>query len=141
LLTNSSLSLTPYCPFNIGGTSLTMSNVLTGDAIIYKVTGLNPLFLNGNSPNFAGGALINAGTIVLNGTLSNNLGILVNAGKFTVNGALLGAGVTNNFSGILAGSGSATGITDASGLILPGDTNVIGTLTVGTLILEPSASL
>ena len=71
-LTNTSAS--SFCYFTIGGTSLTLSNTLIGDGTLYKTTpGTSPLFLNGNSPDFAGGVFVASGTLVLNGTLSNNL--------------------------------------------------------------------
>lgn len=138
-LTNA--NATAYCTFNVGGTSLTLNNTITGDATIYKVTGGSPLVIAGNSPGFAGGGLFSAGTVTLTGTLSNALGISLTAGRFNVNGSLLGAGVTTATGSIIAGGGTAAGAIGVSGTLLPGDTGVAGTLTVGGLTLEGSATV
>ncbi len=140
-LTNSSLSPTPYCTFNIGGVSLNLSNVLSGDGILYKSAGAGLLTLSGNSPAFAGGIYQSAGALILNGTLSNTLGVTVSVGTFSLNGTLLGAGLTNGFGTTLTGFGTSIGTVDSAGLVLPGNTNLAGTLTVGGLVLGGSAAL
>ncbi len=133
--------------FKVGGTapaSLTLSNVITGNGIIYKEANTNTLTLAGNSPNFAGGITINViGNVTLasSGTLSNALGITVNIGNFNMNGTLLGAGVTNQFGANFTGSGSSAGIADVSGNLFPGASNSVGTITLGGLILEGSGNL
>jgi autotransporter-associated beta strand protein len=137
------MTLTNNCLFNVNNNtvSLTLNNVITGPGQITKI-GAGLLTLSGNSPNYGGGLLVNAGSVTVSGTLSNALGITTAAGKFTLNGSLLGsAGLTNNAATFMAGSGNTTGPVDVLGTLSPGDTNVAGTLTVGNLTLESGATL
>lgn len=138
-LTLTNVNSSANCIFNIGGTSLTLSNVITGDGTLYKTTGTNILNINGNSPNFAGGIYLGAGTIVLNGTLNNALGVTENLGKFAVNGHLLGAGVTVGFASSLTGSGLIDGAVTVNGFVSPGDSNAVATLTMGSLTFQGNA--
>jgi fibronectin-binding autotransporter adhesin len=112
-----------YCSFNISsGTSLTISNILSGSGVIYQNGGNGPLILNGNSPSFTGGVSLYTGEIVLNGTI--------------------GSGITSQFSTIVAGNGTAEGLVDVSGALLPGDANQPGTFHAqGGLALESGAVL
>ena len=138
------MTLTNDCLFNVingTGISLTLSNVLTGTGILHKHNGTNTLFVSGNSPNFAGGVIVDLGTLNFSGILSNGLGVsVINGSKFLLNGTLRGLGVTNDATSIVAGSGSSAGPADISGSIIPGDA-AIGTLTVGGLVLEGSSSM
>jgi len=61
-----------------------------------RKTGTNILFIAGNSPDFAGGALVEAGNLTISGTLSNNLGVHAIGGGVTLTGTLRGAGLTND---------------------------------------------
>jgi fibronectin-binding autotransporter adhesin len=137
------MTLTNTCLFNVNNNavSLTLNNVLTGTGQIIKV-GAGLLTLSGNSPAYGGGLLVNAGSAAISGTLSNAQGVTAAVGKLTLNGSLLGtAGLTNNPGAIIAGSGNTTCPADISGVLSPGDTNVFGTLTVGSLTLEVGGTL
>jgi len=124
-----------------GGTSLNLNNVITGSGTLTKIdTGL--LTFSGNSPAYAGGIAVNSGVVSVAGSLNTAQGVTVSGGKFSVNGSLLGAGVTNAAGTFFAGSGSCAGAVSISGQMSPGDTNgVIGTLTVGPLVLESGGAL
>ncbi|HEY9509654.1 MAG TPA: autotransporter-associated beta strand repeat-containing protein, partial [Verrucomicrobiae bacterium] len=96
-----------YCSFNIGGgTSLTLSNTLSGPGIIYPNTGNGTLILAGNSPAFSGGVALYNGEVVLNGSI--------------------GSGITGVFDTRVSGTGTASGLVDISGALLPGRTGVAG---------------
>jgi autotransporter-associated beta strand protein len=144
VLTNSSVNATPYISFRIGGTSLTLSNTLTGNAIIYRDALANNLIFAGSSSNFAGGIYQNVlanTTIASGGALSNGLGVTINVGSFTVNGTLLGAGITNSFNSTVSGTGSSAGISDVQGYLAPGASNSIGTISLGGLVLDAGSLL
>ncbi|HEU5396013.1 MAG TPA: autotransporter-associated beta strand repeat-containing protein, partial [Verrucomicrobiae bacterium] len=131
-----------YCTFVINGTSLTLTNVITGDGTIYRtLTGSNALYLNGNSPDFAGGLYLGGGVTVLNGTLNNGLGAQVSNGKFYVNGELQGSGITGGFQGTVLGTGIVDGASTISGTLDPGDVGTPGTFTVGGLTIGALATL
>jgi len=112
-----------YCSFNInGGTSLTLSNNLTGDGTIYLNGGGGSLILAGNSPSYTGDVSLYNGTIMLNG--------------------LIGGTLTSQSATTVAGSGTANGLVDVSGDLQPGKTGVAGTFTAqGGLTLEGGATL
>jgi fibronectin-binding autotransporter adhesin len=136
------MNITNDCIFNVNSAvALTLNNVITGPGKITKI-GAGLLTLSGNSPAYAGGLQLNAGSVTVNGTLANTLGVNVSSGKFTLNGTMQGtAGLTNNAGSTIAGSGTNIGPADVSGFLNPGDTNVFGTLTVSNLVLESGASL
>ena len=120
VLTNSSGS--GYCAFNVGGTSLTINGALSGNGILYKLTGSSPLILNANSSAFTGGAYVTGGKLVLNG--------------------ILGCGLTNTAGALVAGTGTNNGPVDIGGTLAAGDAGAVGTFTVaGGLTLEPGAVL
>jgi fibronectin-binding autotransporter adhesin len=137
------MTLTNTCLFSVNNAavSLTLNNVLTGPGEIIKV-GAGLLTLSGNSPAYGGGLIVNAGSATISGTISNAQGVTAAVGKLTLNGTLLGtAGVTNSAGAIIGGSGTTACPADISGFLNPGDTNVFGTLTLGSLTLEPGAAL
>ncbi len=136
------MTLTNDCFFSANGAAvtLTLNNVISGPGKLTKV-GAGLLTLAGNSPAYAGGIQMNAGSMVVSGTLSNSLGVTVQIGKFTLNGTLLGAGLTNTAPTTVAGSGTNSGPMDCSGTLNPGDTNAIGTFTTGGLVLQGGATL
>lgn len=119
ILTNNGSS--PYCEFNVGGTSLSLTNGLSGNAVLYKQTGTSPLIIAGNSPNFTGGVLLYAGTMTLDGSIQT--------------------GITNEAGTVLFGNGSASGVEDISGGLVAGTPTSAGTLTFGGLVLESPALL
>ncbi|HEU5123995.1 MAG TPA: autotransporter-associated beta strand repeat-containing protein, partial [Verrucomicrobiae bacterium] len=110
-----------YCSFNIGGgTSLTLNNTLSGSGIIYQNTGNGTLILAGNSPAFSGGVALYNGELVLNGSI--------------------GSGITSVFDTRVSGTGTASGLVDISGALLPGRTGVAGTFHAAAgLVLEGGA--
>jgi autotransporter-associated beta strand protein len=143
-ITNSSQSGNPYISFYVGGISLTLSNVITGNGIIYRPALATNLIIAGTSPNFAGGIYQNVPantTLASSGTLSNGLGVIINVGSFTVNGTLLGAGITNSFNSSILGGGVSAGIADVNGYLFPGASNSVGTITLGGLVLESGGTL
>ena len=114
---------TGYCSFNInGGTSLTLSNVLSGDGTMYLNGGPGTLILAGNSPSYSGNVLLYNGTVMLNGSI--------------------GGSITSQSATTVAGSGTAGGLVDVSGDLLPGKAGVAGTFHAqGGLTLEGGAAL
>ena len=112
-----------YCSFNInGGTSLTISNVLSGSGTMYLNGGSGSLILAGNSPSYSGNVLVYNGTVVLNG--------------------LIGGSITSQSATTVAGSGTADGLVDVSGALQPGKAGVAGTFHAqGGLTLEGGAAL
>jgi fibronectin-binding autotransporter adhesin len=106
--------------FNVGGVSLTLNGTLGGAGVLSKI-GQLPLTLNGNGSALTGGVNINVGVLVVNNAL--------------------GCGVTNQSTGTLMGGGTINGTVDTIGAVMPGASNVVGTLTVGPLILEGGSTL
>jgi fibronectin-binding autotransporter adhesin len=104
-----------------GGTSLTLSNILSGTGTLYMSGGSGSLVLAGNSPSYTGNVYVNGGTVTLNGSI--------------------GGTVTSKINTTLAGSGSASGVVDVSGTFYPGSSGVAGTFTAGGLTLEGNAAL
>ncbi|HTL72555.1 MAG TPA: autotransporter-associated beta strand repeat-containing protein [bacterium] len=112
-----------YCSFNIGGgTSLTLSNVLSGSGTIYLNGGNGILVLGGNSPSYSGDVALYTGSVILNGNI--------------------GGTITSQSATIVAGSGAASGLVDVSGTLLPGKASVAGTFHAqGGLTLEGGATV
>ena len=112
-----------FCQFNIGGgTSLTLSNVLSGSGTFYQSGGTGTTTLWGDSPSFTGGLLLYNGQMNFNG--------------------LIGSGITTISGATLTGSGNAGGLVDVAGSFFPGAVSGAGTFTTGGgLTLEGSAAL
>jgi fibronectin-binding autotransporter adhesin len=112
-----------YCTFDMAlGTTLTISNVLSGSGVLYDNGDPGTLVLAGNSPAFSGGVLLYNGTLKLNG--------------------LIGSGITSQSGTTVSGSGTAEGLVDISGGFVPGNLNAGGTFNAaGGLTLEGGASL
>lgn len=110
-----------FCSFDVsGGTSLTLSNVLTGSGVLYQNNGSGTIILAGNSPAFTGGVLTYNGAFFLNGTI--------------------GSGITSQFGTVVGGTGTATGLVGIGGALVPGGVNVVGTFHAqGGLVLEGGA--
>lgn len=107
------ITMTTDCIFNVNGTSLNVAGNLSGGILTKQGTGTLAI----------GGAATHAGTVV-------------NVGNLALNGTHSG-GVTNTSTfAAISGSGSAAGAVDVSGYLFPGASNVVGTLTVGELILQ-----
>lgn len=112
-----------YCQFNVsGGTTLTLSNSLTGAGVLYQNGGTGTAILDGNSPAFTGGVILYSGQTTLNG--------------------LIGSGITAYAGTTLTGSGTADGLVDVGGNFYPGGQSGAGTFTAaGGLTLESTAAL
>lgn len=120
---NGAMTLEPgYCTFVVGnGTSLTLSNVLSGSGVFYQTGGAGTTTLWGNSPSFTGGIQLYTGTILVNG--------------------LIGSGITSLSSTEISGSGTANGLVDVSGDLNPGRIGGAGTFNAaGGLTLEIGAT-
>lgn len=131
-----------YCLFDINGTSLVLSNTLTGNGMIFTYIGTNAIYFNGNSPAFAGGIDMNTpGTIIVDGVLSNALTIdsAVSGGALIVNGQILGAEIGPGFPDTISGTGVMNCTVDSAAPIYPGAAGVVGTMTVSNLILNGSS--
>jgi autotransporter-associated beta strand protein len=111
------MSLNGDCLFAIGGTSLTLSNTITGSGKLTKTFGSNTLFLNGS--------LSHSG-----GTLGSD-----NSGLMVINGVISG-GVTNNFGSTITGTGTNTGGLHIGGVVNPGNVGSAGTYASGTLVVS-----
>ena len=121
---NGTMTLEPgFCPFNIsGGTSLTVSNVLSGNGTIYLNGGTGTLVLGGNSPSYTGNVALYTGSAVVNGTI--------------------GGTITSQSGSTVAGSGTVNGLADVSGVLLPGTASTAGTFHAqGGLTLEGGATM
>ncbi len=130
--------------FDINGTSLVLSNTLTGNGTIFTESGTNTLYINGNSPNFQGGIYMNTpSTVVVDGVLNTAAGITTRypTAGLVVNGEVTGGEVGPSFPSMIAGSGNLNCLVDASAAVYPGNVNVIGTMTVNNLTLEGSAAI
>jgi autotransporter-associated beta strand protein len=132
----------------IGNSSTVSNSTLTfaggtstfGGAIVNTLGGGNmttalavssgSLTLSGNNNAYAGGTVINGGTL----RASNTSGSATGTGNITMNGGILASGVAGSVSGnVLAGSGAHT--------IAPGGVGAIGTLTVGGLTSSSLSTL
>lgn len=112
-----------FCSFNVsGGTTLVLSNTITGPGSLYLNGGTGTTVLSGNSPG-----------------LTNVISLY--EGQLNLNGAV-GGGVTTVSGSTLAGDGRAAGLVDVSGAFFPGGVNATGTFTAaGGLTLESGATV
>jgi len=112
-----------FCSFDItSGTSLTVSNILSGNGTIYLNSDTGTLVLGGNSPSYTGNVALYLGSVVVNGTL--------------------GGTITGQSGTTVAGSGAVNGLADVSGALLPGTAGVAGTFHAqGGLTLESGAAV
>lgn len=120
---NGPMTLEPgYCQFNPAGGTLTLSNVISGSGTLYQNGGTGTLVLAGNSPSFTGGVSLYTGNLVLNGSIASGI-------------TAAGASTT------VSGTGTASGVVDFYGTLLPGGSGVAGTLTTGGLTVEGGSTL
>jgi autotransporter-associated beta strand protein len=139
----SSVELHGDCVFNVGGTLLTISGVITGDGGIIK-NGSTPLILT-NANTYTGDTVINTGALRLNGgSISSSSNVVIALGAtlsvtgrvdstFTVasNQTLKGNGVVNG--NVLGSPGS----TIAPGIDAIGSLTVSNAVTLqGTTVME-----
>ena len=103
------------------GTSLTLSNTLSGSGILVQNTYAGTTILAGNSPTFNGAVYVYVGQMTLNG--------------------LIGSGIVSSSGTTVAGAGTAGGVVDVSGSFNPGNTGAGGTFNAaGGLTLESGAT-
>lgn len=112
-----------YCTVTVaGGTSLNLSNVMTGSGFFYMNNGTGTAIISGNSPAFTGGVLLYDGQLTLNG--------------------LIGSGITSEAGTTVAGVGTAQGLVDVSGALAPGSAGAGGTFNATEgLTLENGATV
>lgn len=116
------MTLNGDCVFNAGGTSLILSNVLSGNANVTKIGGAT-LILAGGPATYTGNTTVSNGTLV-------------------VNTALNGGGTLTTLTGTtLTGSGSSAGPVIVGGALQPGALTGAGTFSCGALTLETGATL
>jgi len=123
---NGAMTLEPGYPAFAAsaGTTLNMSNVLSGSGVFYASGGdpTGNIVLWGASPAFTGGVQLYNGQITLNGSI--------------------GSGIQTQTGTILAGKGTANGLVDVSGAFLPGGASAAGTFTAaGGLTLEGGSTV
>jgi autotransporter-associated beta strand protein len=112
---------------DVNGNAVTLTNSIgnsgTG-ALSVKSTGVNGVLNLLGANTYSGGTTVSTGTLRANNTTGSATG----SGNVTVStGAILG------------GAGSVSGLADIQGILSPGNSTV-GTLTVGSLTLEPGGT-
>lgn len=116
------ISLNGDCWVSAGGTSLTLSNVISGTGNLIKVGG-SSLILAGGSDTYTGSTTVSNGTLVLND-------IIDSGGTLTT--------VTNT---TLGGNGTNSGAVFVGGDLQPGGTASAGTFGSGSLTLQAGATV
>jgi autotransporter-associated beta strand protein len=104
--------------FNRTNNNFTVANAISGSGTLIQ-NGSGTLILSGAN-TYTGPTYVNAGTLVLNGSLSGPL--------------------TNLANTILTGSGTNSGVSDVAGTLLPGGSNTLGRITLAGLQLESGAA-
>ena len=114
------ITLNSDCIINVGGTSLTLEGALAGAQLIKNGNGT--LVLDGEAAH--AGTILNAGTTILNGLHHGP----ISPGPI-------------GFLSSFAGNGTNLAPVDLAGAFFPGNTNEVGTITVGGLTLESGATM
>jgi fibronectin-binding autotransporter adhesin len=115
------ISLNGDCWINAGGTSLTLSNVISGSGNLIKVGG-SSLILADGSDTYTGSTTVSNGTLVVNNII-NGGGTLTTATNTT-----------------LGGNGTNSGAVFVGGSLQPGGTGSAGTFGSGSLTLQAGAT-
>lgn len=123
------------CAFNIGGTSLTISNVISGPGNLVKFSNGSPLLLTATN-TYTGNTVISNGAIFLvdNGSISSSAHITDNS---TLDVSRRNNQTLTLASGqVLQGNGSVNGnvTVSANATISPGGTGTLGTLTITNIV-------
>ena len=108
-------------------------------AINFNHTSASYLF----SPDIVGNGAVNqlSGTTILTGNSTYTGPTTVDGGTLSVNGSIANSTTTVNAGGTLGGIGMVGDTTISGGVLAPGNTNSIGTLTIaGNLVLTTAAS-
>jgi fibronectin-binding autotransporter adhesin len=135
---------------NSDGTTASLINDSGANTVVGPVTLLNDCFFTVNGTSLALNGGLSGGSLTKNGfgnlIIGGNAteaGITANLGQLTLNGTHTGP-ITCNYLILpvaFAGTGTNYGTTDLSGPLFPGDTNVVGTITLSGLTLEGDASV
>jgi fibronectin-binding autotransporter adhesin len=134
------------CGFNIGGTSLSVSNVISGPGSLFKLSSGSPLYL-GATNTYTGSTIVSNGVLALTGygSIASSSSITVTNGGIVDASARVDQTLTLASGQTLQGSGTINGnlVVATGATISPGGLNAIGTLTVtnavtlsGTTIME-----
>ncbi|TAK98314.1 MAG: hypothetical protein EPO07_12185 [Verrucomicrobia bacterium] len=116
------MTLNGDCIFNAGGTSLTLSNTITGGAGGNLIkTGGNTLVLSGGDDTYSGNTTVSNGTLIVNNNLTG------------------GGTLTTLTNTTLGGTGTNTGPVIVGGTLAPGTS--AGTFGSGNLTLNTDATL
>jgi autotransporter-associated beta strand protein len=119
------------CTFGIGGTSLTLSNVVSGPGNLVKVGG-SPLYLSATN-TYTGATYVNVGMLALTntGSIYNSTNIMIATGAVLNAGLRIDGTLALSNNQTLGGVGTVTGnlIASSGSTVSPG-TNSIGLLTV-----------
>lgn len=122
------------CTNNIGGTSLTISNVVSGPGSLVK-TGSSPLDLTATN-TFTGNTVLSSGTVALIGTgsIATSPAIVLTAGATVDVNSRTDQTLTLAAGQTLQGSGAVNGTlaSSASSTVSPGTSAATGTLIVST---------
>ncbi|HEX7654095.1 MAG TPA: autotransporter-associated beta strand repeat-containing protein, partial [Verrucomicrobiae bacterium] len=122
--------------FNVGGTSLTLTNAISGDGGLIK-NGGSPLIFAGPT-TYTGNTTLNSAALRLNGSadLSGSTNLTINSGStLTVTGMVNGTFILLNGHN-LSGNGVVNGkLTTAAGSTLSPGVNSIGQLTVSNNVV------
>jgi len=119
------------CTFGIGGTSLTLSNVVSGPGNLVKVGG-SPLYLSATN-TYTGATYVNVGMLALTntGSIYNSTNIMIATGAVLNAGLRIDGTLALSNNQTLGGVGTVTGnlIASSGSTVSPG-TNSIGLLSV-----------
>ena len=111
---------------------------VTGDAAADLIVSAR-LINSGNTSAATNLVKAGLGTMLLSGSNGYTGSTAVNAGRLVVDGSILGtSGVTVTAGAVLGGSGSIGGLTTVSGTLAPG--NSPGELTLASLLLDSTAT-
>jgi autotransporter-associated beta strand protein len=132
------------CYFNIAGTSLTCSNVISGPGNLVKM-GASPLNLTGTN-TYTGSTIVSTGTVALvgAGSISSSTTITIAAGAILNASARSDSRLTLSSGQTLTGSGTIYGSLTVGGnaTVSPGGSGVLGVLTItNSVILQGTTSL
>jgi fibronectin-binding autotransporter adhesin len=113
------VTLSGDCSIVVNGTSLALDGSLTGGQLTKD----------------------GSGTLIINGT-GSNAGITADTGELMLNGTYNGPITCNSLlPATFAGSGTNSGTTELAGAFYPGDSNVVGTITLSGLTLDSGATV
>src|SRR6202035_2689043 len=97
------------CIFNVGGTSLTLTNTISGDGGVVK-NGASPLIFTGPT-TYTGDTTLNSAALLLQGSadLSTSTNIIINAGSTLTVTGMVNSTFTLVTGNSLRGNGTVSG--------------------------------